>query len=350
MNTRHLKSLALICCLAVLISACGLSATATLVSPTQTARPIVAPTQAGAAAVTTQPAPVAPAETAVPPAAQAATPDVNAVGIITGYIQLQAPSTPAMALYAVDPATKVWAMVETLPSEYMGTFSIEVPPGNYQLYARFLTEAWGYVGHVSETTGDLATVTVAANQTVGSVLLRMVGPSDCGLGFGLPASPDGRYPAMPGPDVNCVATQVANYVYEPLPLAECQSLQAIASKTLNFEFTLNPQGGFWGDNGESGTGCTLKAVGTAADFADTGTVVADLIKAFPDWTADPMGDANNPTGAAAALRRNTDLMRVRANWWTKLGVNCPQDQPISACPLTPEQKEYTVVIEVAKKK
>jgi hypothetical protein len=255
-----------------------------------------------------------------------------------------------MALYAVDPATKVWVMIETQASDYLGTFSIEVPPGNYQLYARFLTEGWGYAGHISETTGDLETIAVTANQTVGGVLLRMPGPSDCGLSYGLPASPDGRYPAMPGPDPVCVATQVAGYVYEPLPLAECQSLQAIASKTLKFEFTLNSQGGFWGDNGEGGYGCTITAVGTAADFADPGTVVADLIKAFPDWTADRMGDANNPTGAAAALRRKTDLMRIRANWWTKLGVTCPADQPISACPLTPEQKEYTVVVEVAKRK
>lgn len=350
MNTCRVKSIGLICSLVLLVSACGgQSAPGTPATPT--ARPIISPSQPAAAA----PTQVAAATTAIAAPTEAApapsaTPDPNATGIITGYIQLQSPPTPAMALYAVDPATHVWRMIETLPSDYLGTFSLEVPPGNYQLYARFLTEGWGYAGHVSDTTGDLAIVTVAANQTVGGVLLRMPGPSDCGLSYGLPASPDGRYPAMPGPDVNCVATQVANYVYEPLPLAECQSLQALASKTLNFEFTLNPQGGFWGNDGEAGYGCTLKAVGTAADFADPGTVVADLIAAFTAWTADPMGDANNPTGAAAALRRNTDLMRVRANWWTKLGVNCPQDQPISACPLTPEQKEYTVVIEVAQKK
>ena len=57
-----------------------------------------------------------------------------------------------------------------------------------------------------------------------------------------------------------------------------------------------------------------------------------------------------PTGAAAMLKRVTDRMHIRANWWPKLGVNCPADQPISACPLTPEQKEYTVVVEVAKQK
>ncbi|MBP7689884.1 MAG: hypothetical protein KA765_18345 [Thermoflexales bacterium] len=341
MISRKFKPIALISCLALLIAACGGGQSATT-SPTKpTARPIVAPTQPTAIPV---------AAPTGAPTQPAATPDVNATGTITGYIQLQSPPTPSMALYAVDPATKVWVMIETQASDYLGTFSIEVPPGNYQLYARFLTEGWGYAGHVSETTGDLSTISVAANQTVGSVLLRMPGPSDCGLGFGLPASPDGRYPAMPGPDPVCVATQVAGYVFEPLPLAECQSLQASASQTLKFQFTLNPQGGFSDYRGLYGYGCTLTAVGTAADFADPGTVVADLAKAFTGWTEDPMGAANGPTGASISLTRNTDLMHIRANWWTKLGVNCPQDQPIAACPLTPEQKEYTVVVEVAKKK
>ena len=82
---------------------------------------------------------------------------------------------------------------------------------------------------------------------------------------------------------------------------------------------------------ESAVTEAITAVGTAADFADPGTVVADLIKAFGDWTADPMGDANNPTGAAAMLKRATDRMHIRANWWPKLGVNCPADQPTRHC-------------------
>jgi hypothetical protein len=36
-------------------------------------------------------------------------------------------------------------------------------------------------------------------------------------------------------------------------------------------------------------------------------------------------------------------------WKLAPGVTCPPDQPISACPLTPEQKIYTVTIQVGEK-
>ena len=41
------------------------------------------------------------------------------------------------------------------------------------------------------------------------------------------------------------------------------------------------------------------------------------------------------------------LMLISAGWEPIMGVTCPKDQPISACNLTPEQKAYTVRINLA---
>jgi len=343
MNTRRFKLIVVISCLTALITACGgQSATTSPAKPT--ARPIIASTQVPTASAVTVAAPTQAAPTLT-------TTEVSGSGTITGYIQLQAPPTPPMAVYAVDPTAKVWVMVEVPGADSVAPFSITVPSGTYQVFAYFADPAIkAYAGYAAENGPSLGTITVAANQTVSDIVLHMPSPGDCGSSFGVPTSPDGRYSAAPGPDANCMATQVAGYVYEPLPLAECQNLQDIASQTLKFQFALNPQGGFSDYKGQSGYGCTLTAVGTAADFTDPGTVTADLVKAFSGWTEDPMGAANGPTGAATTLTRDKSMMHVRANWWPKMGITCPSDQPISACPLTPEQKQYTVVVEAAQKK
>jgi hypothetical protein len=41
------------------------------------------------------------------------------------------------------------------------------------------------------------------------------------------------------------------------------------------------------------------------------------------------------------------LMLISAGWKPDMGVQCPADQPISNCNLTPEQKIYTIDIDIA---
>jgi len=41
------------------------------------------------------------------------------------------------------------------------------------------------------------------------------------------------------------------------------------------------------------------------------------------------------------------LMLIKASWKPAMGVVCPADQPISACGLSAEQKDYSIEIDVA---
>jgi hypothetical protein len=43
------------------------------------------------------------------------------------------------------------------------------------------------------------------------------------------------------------------------------------------------------------------------------------------------------------------LALISAQWAPSPDAKCPADQPISACNLTPEQKLYTITIQVAMK-
>jgi hypothetical protein len=99
--------------------------------------------------------------------------------------------------------------------------------------------------------------------------------------------------------------------------------------------------------GESGMGCTLEASGTGADFQSLPAVMDKLRGALIGWQEDPNFAADGPTGTATAFVRDSALLLVTVGWEPAPDANCPQDQPISACPLQPEQQLYSIKLQAA---
>ena len=102
-------------------------------------------------------------------------------------------------------------------------------------------------------------------------------------------------------------------------------------------------------SGTSGEGCLILAAGTGADFANHIDVFNQLKTMLTTigWTPDPAYDADGPTGTGGAFRRDAALMLVMVEWEPSPDANCPLDQPISACVLTPEQQIYTITLNIA---
>ncbi|MFN2290158.1 MAG: DUF333 domain-containing protein [Anaerolineae bacterium] len=96
----------------------------------------------------------------------------------------------------------------------------------------------------------------------------------------------------------------------------------------------------------SGIGCQATITGTGLDFESPAAVVSTLGAMLEEegWTADPMFVADGPTGTAAGYRKGDQLCVAAAMWQPDESANCPQDQPISACEVTPEQQQYTVTL------
>ncbi|MDX1418247.1 MAG: hypothetical protein R3293_28865, partial [Candidatus Promineifilaceae bacterium] len=137
--------------------------------------------------------------------------------------------------------------------------------------------------------------------------------------------------------------------YEPLPAAACSYLAytlveatgvAVIKEDADFEDYVS---------GASGRGCQATAVGTGADFESPAAVaasVSDLMVA-QGWTKDARYAAGGPMGTAAAFRQDNDLCWLQINWEPSADADCPADQPIAACELTPEQHLYMAVLNCA---
>lgn len=98
--------------------------------------------------------------------------------------------------------------------------------------------------------------------------------------------------------------------------------------------------------GASGVGCMATVAGNGTQFASPQAVVDTLGSMLEGqgWTEDPMLAAGGPTGTSEGYRQNDQVCVVSALWKPDDSANCPQDQPISACEVTPEQQLYTITL------
>nr|MBN1228320.1 hypothetical protein [Anaerolineae bacterium] len=98
--------------------------------------------------------------------------------------------------------------------------------------------------------------------------------------------------------------------------------------------------------GTSGTGCQILVTGTGVDFSGHMDVFEqlDVLLQQIGWTPDMTYRADGPTGTAGGYRRDSGLLLLTVMWEPAEEANCPQDQPISACNLDPDQMLYTITL------
>lgn len=144
-------------------------------------------------------------------------------------------------------------------------------------------------------------------------------------------------------------TAPAQDTYEPISAEVCRTLQQTAAQALAVDVSLEEAAPFTDTlAGEGGLGCRLIASGDGNQFAGPQAVMDTLTGSVgAGWDEQPQYQADGPTGTAKALARDMALMLLSVIWQPAAGANCPADQPISACTLTPDQKLYTVEIDVA---
>ena len=138
--------------------------------------------------------------------------------------------------------------------------------------------------------------------------------------------------------------------FQPLNEAACEDLAGTVTQTLGMTATVTATAPFQDYlTGQSGAGCQITVAGTGHDFASPIAVVDALQSALAGegWEIDSQYLADGPTGTATALRKEQALCLLSAGWDPAPEANCPDDQPISACELSPEQQIYQIVLNCA---
>jgi hypothetical protein len=134
---------------------------------------------------------------------------------------------------------------------------------------------------------------------------------------------------------------------QPLPAEVCNGQAQAMAQALNVvEVTQSNAPLSDPSNGKSGIGCQATVTGTGKQFQSPDAVVKslDAMLKGEGWTEDPMLAAGGPTGMGAGYRKGDQMCMVQADWKPAASANCPKDQPIAACNVTPVQQLYTVTL------
>jgi hypothetical protein len=287
----------------------------------------------------------------------------GAGGDLTGSIS--GSGFPVVSVYAfstVNFPSGSYYYVDVQSSQ--GSYSMSLPAGDYYMIAYAHTgdrQPTGFVGGYTNSVGcgtspncsndhTLMPVTVANGVTLPGVDL---------LDFQLP---EGAYPPMPGTTTSQAPASGDGANWQAmetlqatpiLPLADCQAIHDSASAALQYRFTMVDAPYTDPGTGQTGMVCHVEADGTGADFDALGiqgvigiletSVIGE--EGLTGWKYDPSLQADGPTGTSRGYRRGSSLLTISVSWEPTADANCPSDQPISACVLTPEQKLYIIMLE-----
>ena len=151
---------------------------------------------------------------------------------------------------------------------------------------------------------------------------------------------------VPAPAAGSAATEAT---LQPLNLDACTHLAQDMAQTLDVGVTVGEAPFTDPATGATGTDCQVTATGTGEQFRDPQVVVSRLGSMLErqGWKNDPMLVADGPTGTASGFRKEDQVCVAGARWQPDASANCPDDQPISTCQVTPAQQLYTVTLDCA---
>lgn len=124
---------------------------------------------------------------------------------INGTVAYQSPPTPGSMLYVVDVNDPDNWQVLVLPeAEGMASFSVTVEAGSYKLYAHPIEFPMSAAGYMNADFSELGTLTVAAGEIVDDAAVVFIAPQVPCQSVSVPASPEGLFPEIFGPDTDCI--------------------------------------------------------------------------------------------------------------------------------------------------
>lgn len=100
-------------------------------------------------------------------------------------------------------------------------------------------------------------------------------------------------------------------------------------------------------SGAQGDSCKISASGNGTNFSNRRALDLSLqtLLTRQGWVADQTYAADGPNSSQTGYRKGNSLAILNVDLQPAPGVECPANQPISACELTPEQQLYTIVLQ-----
>lgn len=160
-------------------------------------------------------------------------------------------------------------------------------------------------------------------------------------------SPNGSEPI----GTKAIIAQTSSPRYQPLPAATCNQLKQEMSRVLKVRATMKRSTFQDFINGGKGTSCQITVMGNGQQFKDVDYVLRKMSEMLTNqgWGNAPNYVADGPTGVARGFRNGSNLAVLNIEWEPSADANCPNDQPISDCKLSPKQQLYRITLDAVRR-
>ena len=136
---------------------------------------------------------------------------------------------------------------------------------------------------------------------------------------------------------------------QPIPAGECQAFAPQVQAAVGFPMTAGEDDFTDLNDGSEGRSCHISGSASDQTYASPDDLVAKVAQLFGDWKDDPARAASGPGGAEKGLTSGNRLATIEVSWEPGPGVPCSDKQPLSACKILPQQKLWTVIVDIVVK-
>jgi hypothetical protein len=102
-------------------------------------------------------------------------------------------------------------------------------------------------------------------------------------------------------------------------------------------------------SGTDGVGCQLLVTGTGQDLDLMAFEALMGMLTSKGWQEDIQYSGGGPNGMLGGFRKESGLCLLLVGWEPSEDADCPEDQPIGMCALTPDQQLYTITLDCAER-
>ncbi len=135
----------------------------------------------------------------------------------------------------------------------------------------------------------------------------------------------------------------------PIPAAECQTFATQVQGAVGFAAKASEDDFTDLTDRSEGRSCHISASAANQAFAAPADLMTKLATVFGGWQDDPARGETGPAGAEKGFVSANRIATADVSWEPGPGATCSDKEPLSACNIQPQQKLWSVVVDIVEK-
>ena len=146
-----------------------------------------------------------------------------------------------------------------------------------------------------------------------------------------------------------VVTSADAQTLRPISAAECQTFATQVQGAVGFAAKASEDDFTDLTDRSEGRSCHISASASGQTFAAPADLMTKIAALFPGWQDDPARADTGPAGAEKGFVSGSRIATVDVSWEPGPGASCSDKEPLSACNIQPQQKLWTVTVDIVEK-